>query len=59
MKDLSEEKSALIRGGTFQSMADCGYNIAMSAAVGGLFSGAGAVIGAAVAASGPSCMGWW
>jgi hypothetical protein len=58
MKDLSDEKANAIKGGVAAG-SDCGYNIAVSATVGGLFGGAGAVIGAITAATGPSCLGWW
>ncbi|PTQ92139.1 hypothetical protein C8P68_11414 [Mucilaginibacter yixingensis] len=59
MKDLSEKEAEEIKGGLKVSMEDCGYNVAMSASLGGLFGGAGAVIGAVAAATGPSCLGWW
>lgn len=55
MKNISDAKAGEIRGGS----SDCGYNVAMSASVGGLFGGAGAVVGAVAAATGPSCLGWW
>jgi hypothetical protein len=54
MKELSDERAAEIKGGT-----NCAYNVAVSATVGGLFGGAGALVGAVVAASGPSCLAWW
>jgi len=57
MKDLSEEKAKQLKGGT--AAAGCGYNIVFSATVGGLFGGAGAVIGAVAAATGPSCLAIW
>ena len=55
MKELSDERADALKGGVSQ----CGYNIVASATVGGLFGGAGAVVGAVVAATGPSCLGWW
>ncbi|MFC0513123.1 hypothetical protein ACFFGT_02890 [Mucilaginibacter angelicae] len=55
MKDLSDAKANELRGGS----ASCGYNIVVSATVGGLFGGAGAAVGAIAAATGPSCLGWW
>lgn len=54
MKNISDAKASEIKGGV-----GCGYNIAMSASLGGLFGGAGAVVGAVAAATGPSCLGWW
>ena len=55
MKDLTNEQAAGLKGGVSQ----CAYNIGISASFGGLFGGAGAVIGAVAAATGPSCLGWW
>ena len=55
MKKLSDEEADELKG----SVAQCGYNIAVSATVGGLFGGVGAVVGAVAAATGPSCLGWW
>jgi hypothetical protein len=55
MKDLSDADAKELKGGS----SSCGYNIAMSATVGGLFGGAGAAVGAVLAATGPSCLGWW
>jgi hypothetical protein len=55
MKNLSDEVAEELKGGVSQ----CAYNIGFSAAVGGLFGGAGAVIGAITAATGPSCLGLW
>lgn len=37
----------------------CLTSIVATAAVGGLFGGVGAIVGAAAAASGPNCLGWW
>lgn len=55
MKDLSDPQADERCGGVGQ----CAYNVVVSASVGGLFGGAGAVIGAITAATGPSCLGWW
>ncbi|MDT3401259.1 hypothetical protein [Mucilaginibacter terrae] len=56
MKNLTDEKAKELQGG---SAHGCGYNIVFSAAVGGLFGGPGAVIGALAAATGPSCLAIW
>jgi hypothetical protein len=53
MKDLSDAEAKELKGGA------CGYNIVVSATVGGLFGGAGAAIGAVLAATGPSCLALW
>jgi len=55
MKELTDREADELKG----SVSQCGYNIAVSATVGGLFGGVGAVIGAVAAATGPSCLGWW
>jgi len=55
MKDLTDSQADDLKGG----ISTCGYNIVASASFGGLFGGAGAVIGAIAAATGPSCLGWW
>jgi hypothetical protein len=55
MKDLTDAQASELKGGVSQ----CAYNIGISASFGGLFGGAGAVIGAVAAATGPSCLGWW
>lgn len=57
MKNMSDEEAAQLKGGSASS--SCGYNIAVSATVGGLFGGAGAIIGAIAAATGPSCLAIW
>jgi len=57
MKRLTDEQADQIKAGTAAS--SCGYNIVMSASLGGLFGGAGAVIGAVAAATGPSCLALW
>ncbi len=55
MKNLTDERAHDLKGGVSQ----CLTNIGFSASFGGLFGGAGAVIGAIAAATGPSCVGWW
>ena len=55
MKNLTDEAADELKGGISQ----CAYNIGFSASIGGLFGGAGAVIGAITAATGPSCLGLW
>jgi len=55
MKELSDSEAQQLKGGA----GSCGYNIVVSATVGGLFGGAGAAIGAVAAATGPSCLAWW
>ena len=55
MKNLTEEEAGKLHGGS----GDCGYNIVVSATIGGLFGGIGSAVGAVVAATGPSCLGWW
>lgn len=57
MKELSDAEAQLLKGGA--GSGSCGYHVAMSATVGGLFGGAGAAVGAVLAATGPSCLGWW
>ena len=57
MKDLSNETAEELKGGS--SGSQCAYQIASSAFVGGLFGGAGAVIGAIAAATGPGCLSLW
>jgi len=58
MKDLSIEKANELRGGA-AAASNCAYNIVVSASLGGLFGGAGAVVGAIAAATGPSCLALW
>jgi hypothetical protein len=55
MKTLSDEQAVELKGGS----SACGYQIVSSAVVGGLFGGAGAIIGAVAAATGPGCLGLW
>jgi hypothetical protein len=57
MKQLTDYQSDQISAGS--ASGDCGYNIVMSASLGGLFGGAGAAIGAIAAATGPSCLNLW
>ena len=56
MNDISDESADDLKGGL---AAGCGYQIVSSAVVGGLFGGAGAIIGAVAAATGPGCLGFW
>jgi len=58
MKELSDEKAKELIGGSAPT-SSCAYNIGVSAAIGGLFGGAGALVGAIAAATGPSCLGLW
>ena len=58
MKEFSDENADEIRAGA-SSGGDCAYNVVVSASLGGLFGGAGAVVGAVVAATGPSCLALW
>lgn len=55
MKNLTDNEAEELQGGTSQ----CAYNVVVSASVGGLFGGPGALIGAVLAATGPSCLGFW
>ncbi|MES2108760.1 MAG: hypothetical protein V4577_08440 [Bacteroidota bacterium] len=55
MKNLTDNEASELKGG----LSQCGYNIVVSASVGGLFGGAGSIVGAVAAATGPSCLGWW
>jgi hypothetical protein len=55
MKNLTDDEANKLKGGVSQ----CGYNIVVSASVGGLFGGAGAIVGAIAAATGPSCLAIW
>ena len=59
MKDMSDAEAAELKGGIKPSLSDCAYNVGISASFGSLFGGAGAVVGALAAATGPSCLGWW
>nr|WP_294795577.1 hypothetical protein [uncultured Mucilaginibacter sp.] len=59
MKDMTDAEAAELKGGINASLSGCAYNIGISASFGGLFGGAGAVVGALAAATGPSCLGWW
>lgn len=55
MKDLSQLEADELKGGA----SHCATNIAFGASLGGLFGGAGAIIGAVAAATGPACLGLW
>lgn len=55
MRAMSDEELEQLPG----AAGDCLTSIALTASVGGLFGGVGAIIGAAAAASGPNCLGWW
>ena len=57
MKDISDEAADQLKGGL--AVNQCAYQIASSAVVGGLFGGAGAIIGAVAAATGPGCLSLW
>ena len=56
---MTDAEAAELKGGINTSLSGCAYNIGISASFGGLFGGAGAVVGALAAATGPSCLGWW
>jgi len=58
MKNLSNEEADALKGGT-AAASSCAYNIVFSSITGGLFGGAGAIVGAALAATGPSCLALW
>lgn len=58
MKQLSDEKAKELTGGK-ALIGQCAYNIGISASLGGLFGGAGALVGAIAAATGPSCLALW
>lgn len=55
MRVMSDEELDQLPG----AANDCLTSIAFTAAVGGLFGGVGAIVGAATAATGPNCLGWW
>jgi hypothetical protein len=57
MKSMSDEQADALQAGS--AAGNCTYNILVSASLGGLFGGAGAVIGAVAAATGPSCLALW
>jgi len=57
MKILTDAEADQLKGGAAAS--SCAYNIAFSAITGGLFGGPGAIVGAAIAATGPSCLALW
>ncbi len=55
MKVMSDEELDQLSG----AAGDCLTSVVTTAAVGGLFGGVGAIIGAAAAATGPNCLAWW
>lgn len=55
MRPMSDEELDLLPGGVNQ----CAASIALTASVGGLFGGVGALVGAIAAATGPNCLSWW
>lgn len=55
MRTMSDEELDELTG----AADDCLTSIAYTAAVGGLFGGVGAIIGATAAATGPNCLAWW
>jgi hypothetical protein len=58
MKDLSDDVAQQLKGG-MSSVSQCSYQIVSSAVLGGLIGGAGAIVGAVVAATGPGCLSLW
>lgn len=55
MRIMSDEELDQLPG----AAGDCVTSIAYTAAVGSLFGGVGAILGAAAAATGPNCLAWW
>jgi hypothetical protein len=55
MEMLNDNQLSQIRVGD----NECAQAVALGVIFGGLFGGAGAVLGGVVAATGPECMGWW
>ena len=55
MRPMSDDELGSLAGGVDQ----CAASIALTASVGSLFGGAGAIVGAVAAATGPNCLGWW
>lgn len=55
MKTLSFEQMEKIKGGK-EEMMDCGRAIMWGGMIGGMFGGAGALIGMALVALGPNCL---
>ncbi|MEO5912093.1 MAG: hypothetical protein ABIP95_14475 [Pelobium sp.] len=55
MKELTEKEMKEIYFGD----KECAKAIAIGGILGGVFGGAGALIGGAIAATGPDCLGWW
>lgn len=56
IQKLEDADAAEMKGGVAGA---CITQIAFGASFGGLFGGAGALIGAAAAATGPACLGLW
>ncbi len=55
MRVMSDEELDQLPG----AAGDCLTSVVTTAAVGGLFGGVGAILGAAAAATGPNCLEWW
>lgn len=55
MKVISDEELDQLSG----AAGDCLTSVALSASIGGLFGGVGAIVGAAIAVTGPSCYEIW
>lgn len=55
MKPITDEELEQLPG----EAGNCVTSIVATAAVGGIFGGVGALVGAAAAATGPNCLGWW
>lgn len=55
MIELTEKEMEEIHFGD----KECAKAIAIGGILGGVFGGAGALIGGAIAATGPDCLGWW
>jgi len=56
MKTLNFKEMEKVQGG---GSAECGVALAFSTGAGAIFGGIGALVGAAAAATGPSCLAWW
>lgn len=55
MRELTEKEMEEISFGNMQ----CAKVIAIGGVIGGFFGGVGAIVGAAIAGTGPDCLGWW
>ena len=55
MQELTEKQMEEIHFGEYE----CAKSIAITGMFGSFFGGAGAIIGGAIAATGPDCLGWW